>query len=236
MPDASKSTSTSGDAPVRESAASRWPDEVWTTLLEELNYAGLRTMERVSKKMKALVESDKFDLTLFRVKPTKKKLTPLNKLTIHPMLDAVDCVDITTTEARIFSFLDDNEDEDGEKGEGVDSGPKTFNAYDYPACDEFATQPPCTQMLVTVHAGGKPLQVTDRNGVKNRRIFKALGMFWQKKAPPHLVQQAVEYSGVKAEDAKMVHCLGDHRFFEGWQSATVRNDGTVDLEANWFGS
>lgn len=138
------------------------------------------------------------------------------------MLDAVYCVNITTTSARIFSFASGDED-------------KEFNAYDYRACDEFSTQPPCTQMLVNVNVG-KPIPVTDRNGIKNRRIFKALGMFWQKKAPANLVHYAVEVKGVKASEAKMVDCLGEHCFFEGWESATVQSDGTVHLDARWFGS
>ncbi|GAA5825351.1 hypothetical protein JCM11251_006947 [Rhodosporidiobolus azoricus] len=220
---ASKRVSTADDTPTHASAASLWSDEIWTNLLAMMSYGGLRTMERVTKCIRKLIEGDKFDEILFRVQPTKRRLTKDDKLTIHPMLDAVDCVNITTTKARILSS--DAEDEI-----------TYFNAYEYPACDEFATQPACTQMIIDINMG-KSVSVADRNGIKNRRIFKALGMFWNKKAPTHLIRFAVEAMGVKPEEAKMAHCLGDQRFFEGWQSATVQSsDGTVELKACCFAS
>ncbi|GAA6037416.1 hypothetical protein JCM8097_008559 [Rhodosporidiobolus ruineniae] len=186
----------------------RLGDEVWMAILEHLSYFGLRSVAGVSKKLQRLVQDEQFNDRLFRTKPTKKKLTPANKLTIHPLLDATESIFLTTTSASIYGFSSDTGDD------------KDLNAYDLAACDEFATQPPCTQ--ADLHVGVGTVPVSDRNGIKCRRIFKALAKFWENKQ-----KWSMETNRER---------LGDHCGWTGWKSATVRNEGTVDFEAHWFDS
>jgi hypothetical protein len=165
-------------------------------------------------------EQDKaFDKALFRVAPVKKKLTPSNNKDIryHPMLEATDCVMVNSKKAPIFKH---NGDDDRE-----------YNAFDYPACEEYATQPACDQMHLNMNVG-KPILVSDRNGIKVKRVLKAFGKFFDSSPPAHIQKRARDCWPEGKIDWRKA--LGENCFFTGWESCTVHNDGAVELVAREF--
>lgn len=227
------------------SVATDWgkelPDETLLNIFSRLPYTALLMVEGTSKKFESLLEvrfhspplprshrakddpllpssqDESLQKALFRVPPVKKKLTPAaNKiLTYHPLLDAVDCVSLDSKSAHIYN-----------KGDG-----DNYNAYDYAACDEFATQPACDMMLLDVGIG-KAIPVSAKDGIKIRRILKALGKFWGTKAPNHIAQRARDCW----PDGEINYrkALGESCFWVGWESCLVGNDGTVTLTAKEF--
>ncbi|BGP18211.1 hypothetical protein JCM10213_007839 [Rhodosporidiobolus nylandii] len=193
-----------------EPVALRLSADVWVRIMQHLSYASIRNVGAVCKKLQRITKYEELDFLLFRQKPAKKLPHSL-KLEIHPLLEAAQCTHLSTKEAPIYATSGDGE-----------HGFLELNAFDYPAVDEYSTQPACTTMEISVNVG-KKVMVTDKNGIRNRRVLKALAKFWQQKS----------YGGQET----WLERLGDHQFFEGWQSARVReNDQAVDLVARWFGS
>ncbi|GAA5872777.1 hypothetical protein JCM8547_006340 [Rhodosporidiobolus lusitaniae] len=153
--------------------------EVWLLILKECSYASLRALESQSKKLEGLTCA-RFPFAPSplrrhpRVDPLphssdQEALYPFNELEIHPMLEHANCVFCTTKEASIYSFV----------------RPQAFNACNYPAADEHATQPPAKEMYVRLPMG-QPIGVSDRNRIKVRRVLKAIGKFWEKNSRERL--------------------------------------------------
>jgi hypothetical protein len=140
------------------------------------------------------------------------------------MLEAVDCINISTEKSYIYKYS--SVDDDGD-----------YNAFDYTACDEFATQPACTTMNLSVNVG-KQVAVSDRNGIKVRRILKALAKFWGQKPPKYVqVRCASDYGLTKTPDkVTWGMTLGDRCGWAGWLRPQVQKDGSVELEADGFDS
>lgn len=138
------------------------------------------------------------------------------------MLEVTNCVDLSTSLAGIFKIGDFDDDF------------REYNAYDYPACDEFATEPACTMMLVNVHVG-KQVSVSDVKGIKVKRVLKALAKFW-KQPPPKATRERFAAYVDEGQDVTWRSTLLDHCGFAGWEGCEVMNDGTVELTAFPFDS
>jgi len=167
-------------------------------------------------------QDESFDARLFRtrIKPPKK-LVPNSKLEIHPLLQATYCV-FTGKDALTCASL------------GSDDG-EEHTAFEYPAVDEYATMPPCTIMHVDVGVG-KSFPVTDRNGIKVRRVLQRLGHFWGSK-PSYGAYEIAAECGCRPDQVTMSMCLGDHNGWTGWRDAMVENEATsVKLRADGYDS
>ncbi|GAA5853936.1 hypothetical protein JCM9279_007608 [Rhodotorula babjevae] len=200
-----------------------WPDEIWCLILDHLDYEGLHKASRLCKKLKRFIEDESFDTRLFRkrVKPPKK-LVPNSKLEIHPLLQATYCV-FTGKDALTWASMGRDDDEE------------EHTAFEYPAVDEYATMPPCTIMHVDVGVG-KTFPVTDRNGIKVRRVLQRVGHFWGSKPSSGAYGIAAEY-GCRPDEVTMSMCLGDHNGWTSWRDAKVENEGTaVKLRAGGYDS
>ncbi|GAA5935701.1 hypothetical protein JCM3775_003387 [Rhodotorula graminis] len=190
-----------------------WPDEIWVLVLDQLDYKGLHKAAQLCKKLKRFIEDESFDVRLFRtrVKPPKK-LIPNSTLEIHPLLAATYGV-FTGKDALTWASM------------GGDDG-EEHTAFEYPAVDEYATWPPATIMHVDVGVG-KSFPVTDRNGIKVRRVLQRLGHFWGSKATSTWAwNMAAEYH-CPPDEVTWQMALGDRNGWTGWEEAVVENEATA---------
>jgi len=109
-------------------------------------------------------------------------------------------------------------------------------AFEYPAVDEFATVPACGIMNIDVGVG-KKFPVTDRNGVKVRRLLQRLGHFWGQKPPAWMAYRIHGEYDVGPDEVTWQMMLGDRCGWTGWASAVVENEGkAVTLTADGYDS
>ncbi|TNY18124.1 hypothetical protein DMC30DRAFT_356048 [Rhodotorula diobovata] len=197
------------------------PDELWFQILDELDYEGLHKAARLCKKVKAFIQDERFDDVLFRTKPPKK-LPANSRVEIHPLLQATYCV-FTKKDALTWASMGSD-----------DSSEHT--AFEYPAVDEFATVPACGIMNIDVGIG-KKFPVTDRNGVKVRRLLQRLGHFWGQKPPAWMAYRIHGEYDVGPDEVTWQMMLGDRCGWTGWASAVVENEGkAVTLTADGYDS
>ncbi|BGO93370.1 hypothetical protein NBRC10512_005537 [Rhodotorula toruloides] len=206
------------EAPVKEPAASRAPDEVWYLILDELDYIGLHRMAGVAKRFQKLVKDTRFDDRLFRTK-APKRLKPGTLVAIHPLLNETICI-FTDKKPVTYADIDRNSER---------------TAFDYPAAEEFATNPACSVMLVHLNTS-KALPVTDRNGVKVKRLLQRLSWYWNAKPPLDIRYTVASQLELDPEKVGWIDTLGDRCGWAGWEFGKVEDDGSVHLHANWYDS
>ncbi|BGP18208.1 hypothetical protein JCM10213_007836 [Rhodosporidiobolus nylandii] len=199
--------------------AMRLPDETWLEVLEQLDYRGLKKVERVCKRMQRLVKDKHLDTLLFRQKPSKP-LQRGDKVELHPLIGMVDAVFTSKEEAPILVYSDD-----------VD----TLNALGYQACDDFATQPACTSLKLDVLVGPS-FTAKNESGVSCRDVFEAVANFWESKPPRDLAEQAAIWEGCKPDQIGWHIMLGDHNGWRKWTLPKVRRDGSVQIQATGYDS
>ncbi|BGP26230.1 hypothetical protein JCM10295v2_005174 [Rhodotorula toruloides] len=160
----------------------------------------------------------RLDDRLFRTK-APKRLKPGTIVAIHPILDETICI---FSDKKPVAYADINRD----------SGRTVFA---YPAAEEFATNPACSVMLVHLNTS-KPLPVTDRNGVKVKRLLQRLSWYWNAK-PPLIIRYAVA-SNLEMDPDKVgwIDTLGNHCGWAGWEFGKVEEDRFVHVHANWYDS
>ncbi|KAK4330093.1 Salivary gland secretion 1 [Rhodotorula toruloides] len=208
----------SPEAPVKEPAASRAPDELWFLILDELDYIGLHRMAGVPKRLARLVKDTRFDDRLFRTK-APKRLKPGTMVAIHPLLHETVCI---FADKKPVTYADIERDSER-------------TAFDYPAAEEFATHPACSVMLVHLNTS-KALPVTDRNGVKVKRLLQRLSCYWNAKPPLDIRYTVASQLEMDPDKVGWIDTLGDHCGWTGWEFGKVEDDGSVHLHANWYDS
>ncbi|GEM10248.1 salivary gland secretion 1 [Rhodotorula toruloides] len=203
--------------------------EVWHLILEELDYIGASFSlssscprsppHHARAAVHVAPEQDaRLDDRLFRTK-APKRLKPGTIVAIHPILDETICI---FSDKKPVAYADINRD----------SGRTVFA---YPAAEEFATNPACSVMLVHLNTS-KPLPVTDRNGVKVKRLLQRLSWYWNAK-PPLIIRYAVA-SNLEMDPDKVgwIDTLGNHCGWAGWEFGKVEEDRFVHVHANWYDS
>ncbi|BGP50030.1 hypothetical protein JCM10450v2_005938 [Rhodotorula kratochvilovae] len=184
------------------SSSSSLPDEVWFLILDSLDYEGLHRASRLCKRDK------RFDNALFRTKPPKT-LPANTEVDIHPLLQSTLCI-FTGKDAHTWADL------------GRDDF--TRRAFDYPAVDEYATNPACGILNLDVRTG-KDVAVTDRNGIKVRRVLQRLEHYWGAKPTSWIAQEIAVEQRVDVDKVTWQMVLGDHCGWTRWRDATVENEG-----------
>lgn len=93
-----------------------------------------------------------------------------------------------------------------------------LNAWDFSACDEFATSPACAELVLNMFPdawlGHREEPVTRSKGLTVRDVLEEVAEYWD--------------SGPGAGSAYMELC--EHAF-TGWMFPKVLKDGTVYLQA-----
>ncbi|GAA5891700.1 hypothetical protein JCM8208_007373 [Rhodotorula glutinis] len=123
-----------------------------------------------------------------------------------------------------------------------DDDVREFNGLEYPASDEFATSPACKELKIRMmgeygFSKNDDIVVKDATGIKCDRVLVAIAKYWAKAAPAGAARQArAEWGWPKERKVCRNEVLGDHSFFEGWEEAVVKQNGSVYLEALGFGS
>ncbi|GJN92837.1 hypothetical protein Rhopal_005875-T1 [Rhodotorula paludigena] len=197
------------------------PIEIWWMVLDHLDYRGLHKAQLLCKQVQTLIQDERFDAILFREPPSKGKLPSNMQVAIHPLLQSVSCI-FTGSDAITWADM------------AKDNWTRT--AFEYPAVDEFATSPSCD--IVNLHVNtAKTVPVTDRNGVKVRRVLQRLGKHWSSKPTRFVAEQLAAQEGVDPDKTTWLLALGDHNGWAGWKEAFTENEGmAVELHASWFDS
>ncbi|GAA6002854.1 hypothetical protein JCM10207_001868 [Rhodosporidiobolus poonsookiae] len=220
MSDTAQSSYTASTAGPDESLALRLPVELWLDILSHLDYVQLHKARRICKKFKELVQHSSLDARLFRRKPVKLK--PNARLRLHPILDRIEGIIWEPRRALIHRYIegDDNEELD-------------WNAFDYPATQDFATSPACRRMVVFLDQGGST-EVENENGITVLDFLTELSEYWTGSSEARLPGQTRDWS--KAPRGA-VDWLVDKNGWTGWASGPwMRDDGFVQLVAGGFDS
>lgn len=163
-------------------------------------------------------QDTRFDDRLFRTK-APKRLKPGTLVAIHPLLNETICI-FTDKKPVTYADIDRNSER---------------TAFDYPAAEEFATNPACSVMLVHLNTS-KALPVTDRNGVKVKRLLQRLSWYWNAKPPLDIRYTVASQLELDPEKVGWIDTLGDRCGWAGWEFGKVEDDGSVHLHANWYDS
>ncbi|GAA5900479.1 hypothetical protein JCM5296_001558 [Sporobolomyces johnsonii] len=205
-------------------AALRLPDELWLDILTQrgLTYGHLRKAGRICKRLQRLLQSEELDALLFRQGPPSPPLVQGSKLKVHPMLELTECVFTDFSKALMFC-------------PGPD-GPDDKHCIDYPrTLNEFATAP-ASSIINIQFPVGRAFSISGKNGVKLKQVLVHIGKFWSKKPPSYVAQQVAPLQGVLPDEVNWRMCLGDHCFFEGWDSVVANGRNTTTMSAIHFGS
>jgi hypothetical protein len=108
----------------------------------------------------------------------------------------------------------------------------------YPCTDEFATSPAVTTVSIMM---GSNAIVRNAKGVTVMDVVKRCAKMWASKPPMEVAEQVAEDMmgwdpDATSESVTWLDTLGDHRFWEGMQSAIVAKPDWVRLRPQWFGS
>lgn len=125
---------------------------------------------------------------------------------LHPLLNAVDYMWVTETEAHLRS-------------DQVDP-PDVGNIYASPACNKFATSPACPYMTLTMAEYAETAErcdvVANPAGLTVRDVLFAVARYWQDTGAESPAMLTSEYA------------------FQGWERLEVLPDRSVLLEAKRF--
>ncbi|GJN93842.1 hypothetical protein Rhopal_006901-T1 [Rhodotorula paludigena] len=229
----SEESSTSGktaehlNKPPAVSPVDSLPEEVTLVIFGQLDYGGLRKASAVCKQWQALVQDKRFDAKLFRKKPFAKTLAKGRRLARHPMLNKVDCVNVKRDMAEIWQYWKDADgDSDGHK----------INAFTVGAVNDYATYPACTKMSIDLQCGNlAPIAIVKSTGVTARDVLNAVADFWSVPLTSSVKTRLRRVYG-KNWELSRIDMLGDHRFFQGWETPVVQSDGSVRLAVGFYGS
>ncbi|GAA5886691.1 hypothetical protein JCM6882_005859 [Rhodosporidiobolus microsporus] len=212
MSDSSATATPAPTAPHDDPVLFRLPTELLLDVLSQLSYEELHQVERVCKKMQALVKDKHLDSLLFRQKPMRK-LKKGEKVVLHPLMDLVNIVYTCSKDAPIRFYED---------------GVKDLNAFDYEACDEFVTQPACTLLYIDLRVGD--LAVENSAGLTVREVLKSIGTFWGQKPDDTPYWMSDE----EARHWTYSSTLGDRNGWSGWYRTSVTYDGAVSIAADGY--
>ncbi|GAA5853035.1 hypothetical protein JCM9279_003790 [Rhodotorula babjevae] len=145
--------------------------------------------------------------------------------------------------AQLPPVVDDGKPESSQEAPSSKSNDvNEYNGLEYPAADEFATSPACKELRVDMmgeygFSKNDEIVVKDSTGIKCDRVLVAIAKYRAKAAPAGAAKQArAEWGWPKDRKVCRNEALGDHSFFEGWESAVVKQNGAVYLAARSFGS
>ncbi|GAA6017216.1 hypothetical protein JCM10207_002573 [Rhodosporidiobolus poonsookiae] len=218
MSDAAQSSHTASTATVEESLALRLPVELWLDILSRLDYVQLHKARRICKKFNELVQDPSLDDLLFRCKPVG--LEPQVRLALHPILDRIEGIVWEPRCAMIRRDLDNDW-----------YGEHDWNAFDYPATQDFATSPACTDLLVCF-AHGSDARVKNSDGVTVLDFITKLSLFWTGLSEP-LPPGQPRKQGEPPYDPHDE--LEDQIGWNGWEEYPwMREDGIVQMSAHYF--
>ncbi|GAA5847944.1 hypothetical protein JCM9279_003505 [Rhodotorula babjevae] len=192
------------------------PVELWLLVLDHLDYAALHKASRSSKLFKSLIQDKRFDQILFRSCPPKQPVKLDTPVSIHPLLQATDCI---FTGRRAIAFWDGTE----------------HTAFEYPAVDEYATFPAFTTIELIVQSA---VVVSDKAGVTVRRVLESLGDYWGAKPPAWFLDQQSELlDWIPRDEVTNQVLLYEHNGWTGWNAPAVRFGGrAVMLQAGPYDS
>ncbi|GAA5886650.1 hypothetical protein JCM6882_005844 [Rhodosporidiobolus microsporus] len=205
-----------------EPALFRLPAELLLDILSQLSYEQLHRVERVCKKLQTLVKDKSLDSLLFRQGVPQTPLPVGDTVELHPIIQLVEGIFWEPGKAVIKCWG------------GYDDEDLEINANEYKqTIKEFATSPACTTMDLVLHVFGNiDLVIEDDKGITVEYFFERLSEFWcGKPLPAGVVDDRPYWQRSDANDM-----LGDHRFWNGWDPAFVREDGEVQLDAMYYDS
>ncbi|GAA5875822.1 hypothetical protein JCM3774_006463 [Rhodotorula dairenensis] len=137
------------------------PDEVWTTIFEQLEFFDLRTVEMVCKHFQDLLKGHQLASILFRAGP-QEPIKEGQELNLHPLLGMVDCVGTESGNPGFATLV---------------LGRTIGNAYDFAAVDDLATRPACIKIRINM-ANTDVGTVRCTTGATIRQILRKTIPFW----------------------------------------------------------
>lgn len=169
--------------PAHSQKALSLPDELWINILLQLDYFQLKKVTRVSKMFKRFIQvrpsrlpslpnsidlvsqDPEFDKVLFRAPPPSPPLPEGESLTVHPVLEATECIVYDLTRHYVY----------GEKK--VQVLVKDLSHL----LDETATSPASAALIICLPASGTPRTLHRKAGVTINDVLVELERFWNSK-------------------------------------------------------
>ncbi|GAA6030223.1 hypothetical protein JCM8097_008996 [Rhodosporidiobolus ruineniae] len=204
----------------------RLPDELWLEVLANLDYyRDLQTVRRVCKKVDSWVKSSALDANLFRRPPSSTPLKPGSYVELHPAIDGVEGVMFEPGFVTVQCWEYEHQDE--------------LNLFDYPAMQDFATQPACTALSCALFESYDGMEtafvVEDPEGVKVCEFLTKLNEYWTGVSSSRWTSDRKVNCKLQSERSWSID-LGDRNGWVGWYRPTVDSDGLVEVQGQGFDS
>ncbi|GJN92941.1 hypothetical protein Rhopal_005985-T1 [Rhodotorula paludigena] len=235
-----------------------------------MSYFDLKRFSRVCKRFHQLEQNPHLDSRLcrrgctgFKQRPRVHECRKGQRVRFHPVLHLtwLSRPDLQEAEILVFSTTGktateaEGADDDGSsEASDADDGVRNYHPLDLPVGAEYATSPPCSQLVFV--AGWNPV-IADSRGVKVRSVIEAVTSMWASPASEEAKMMALDSRGDPADfapegvDPKEVNAasekmwneidemsmwdtLGDCTFWAGMRSARCIEDGKVALQPNEF--
>ncbi|GAA5933909.1 hypothetical protein JCM3775_000321 [Rhodotorula graminis] len=214
---APQAPATAAARPTATPLALRLPDELWLLILAEVDYCALKQAQMICKKVQRLIQDKRLDAQLFRLGPVDGKLEVGMSFELHPHVERLDPV----ARARWLLVL---------AKEARKRRPWRYTPWSYPALDDYITSPACTRLKVrvapTMLYGDDENEHTfvvleRRDGVTVFDVFKALGEWYDTRAPRY-VTDAAGYGDLAEKRGTDNEEMVRYFFFEHWSELVVR--------------
>ncbi|GAA6060206.1 hypothetical protein JCM10212_002285 [Sporobolomyces blumeae] len=198
-----------------------FPTETWFAILSELDYVNLRKAARICKTIRQYTQDSTFDAVLFRLGPPVSALAKDSPVSLHPILQKIDCVFTKTAGAR---FNRSSSLAAAARRRSPDAVP-----FDYRSVlNEFATSP-ASQEVRFRHLVEVEGSISSKSGVTVIMLLNAIARFCARVDPNEVAVDDCDECG---DGGIAWHEVLEGGCWSGWETVKAIGGNCTKIEAD----